>query len=115
MDVEDLEELSQGGSGGRVVSEPEAFGRFPPRHERDGRAGLVMSRLRRRALLGPHTSRRNKLALIASYRAEGEDVTWGWMGAPFESRLMVWIDGEVGKLCLSYDEDIRPKLKGDGL
>ena len=35
---------------------------------------------------------------------------------PYECRLLVSCgDGEPMRECLSYDEDIRPKLKGDGL
>lgn len=73
-----------------------------------------MDRLRRMALLGPQTSRRNKMALIAQYEADGEDFSWMWKdeARPYECRLLVQFnDGGPWRECQSYDEDIRPKLK----
>lgn len=74
----------------------------------------MMSKERRKALMGSQTSRANKLALIAAYRAEGEDVTWGWEGEPMNSRLMVAIDGDILRRCKSYDEDVKPTLVDNG-
>lgn len=71
-----------------------------------------MDRYRRMALLGPSTSRRNKVALIAQYEADGEAFSWMWKGEPYESRLLVQFgDGGPWRECQSYDEDVRPKLK----
>lgn len=70
-----------------------------------------MNKLRRAALLGKGTSRRNKMALLAQYEADGEPVTWAWKGEPYESRLMVSIDGGPMQECKSYDEDVKPLLK----
>ncbi len=71
----------------------------------------TVNKLRRTALLSSQTSRRNKIALLAQYAAEGEPVTWAWKGEPYESRLMVSIDAAPMQECKSYDEDVKPLLK----
>lgn len=70
-----------------------------------------MTKDRVAALLGKQTARRNKLALIAAYWADGEQVEWMWAGEPYNSRLLVSIEGGSFQACKSYDEDIRPLLK----
>ena len=71
-----------------------------------------VSREQRRALLSQETSRRNKLALLATYLSEGLPVEWAWKGEPYESRLQVRFEGGEWQTCKSYDEDIRPFLLG---
>lgn len=71
----------------------------------------MLSNLRRKAILLSETSRRNKIALITQYQADGEYVTWCWHGHPYESRLLVIIDDGPVLTCKSYDEDIRPTLR----
>jgi hypothetical protein len=72
---------------------------------------MGLSKLRRAALAGATTSRRNKMALLAQYIADGEQVEWEWQGEPYNSRLMVRFDDGPWLACKSYDEDIRPLLK----
>lgn len=74
----------------------------------------MTDKLRRRALLGDTTSRRNKIALLAQYVADGEPIKYMWAGVPYESRLLVSFGDDNYLVCKSYDEDIRPKLVGPG-
>lgn len=76
----------------------------------------MMRKERRQALLGPQTSRRNKMALIAAYEAEGEEFSWMWKDEdrPYECRLLVAFGDGSLRECQSYDEDIKPKLKDNG-
>jgi len=73
---------------------------------------MLVSKERRKALLGKETSRRNKMALLAQYYADGEQIKHQWSGKPYESRLMVSFDGGDFYYCKSYDEDVRPFLEG---
>ncbi len=63
-------------------------------------------------LLGPQTSRANKLALVAEYQSRGAFVRYTWAGVPMRSRLLFWFD-PLGLLCAakSYEEDVAPLLK----
>jgi hypothetical protein len=69
-----------------------------------------MNKLRQSALLGSGTSRRNKMALLAQYVADGENVVFKWKGEAYESRLLISFGGDFVE-CKSYDEDIKPFLK----
>lgn len=64
-----------------------------------------------RALIGPQTSRRNKIALLAQCVLDGERVEWQWEGVPYNSRLWVSVDGIPYLRCQSFDEDVHSKLK----
>lgn len=66
---------------------------------------------KRRALLSTETSRRNKMALLARYRSEGDPIEHQWRGDPYNSRLLVSFEGGPWLPCMSYDEDTRPQLK----
>lgn len=73
---------------------------------------MMLSKTRRKALLGSETSRRNKLALYASYVAESERVEYKWVGQPYESRLAFRFEGQGDFLVAkSWDEDILSKMK----
>ena len=73
-----------------------------------------MTREMRVALLGPSTSRRNKMALLARCLSEGEEVFWLWAGEPYRSRLRLSIDGGPLRECMSFDEDVHALMKDHG-
>lgn len=73
-----------------------------------------MTKEKRAALLGKETSRRNKMALLAQYKLEGERVEWQWAGVPYRSRLQVSIDGYPYLTCSSFDEDVLPLMEDHG-
>lgn len=70
-----------------------------------------MTREMRLALLGPTTSRRNKMALLAECRRQGDDFVWAWEGTPYRSRLLLALDGGPLRPCLSFDEDVLPQMQ----
>ena len=66
----------------------------------------------RRVLLGPETSRRNKMALISGYLLEHTRLLWVWRGQPYRSRLCVSFNkGASFEECKSFDEDVLPLMK----
>ncbi len=66
----------------------------------------------KRTLLSSESSRRNKLALLASYLLEAPRLLWLWRGQPYRSRLAVsFNEGASFQDCKSFDEDVLPLMK----
>lgn len=69
-----------------------------------------------RVLLGPETSRPNKLALVAEHRRRGFVVRYAWRGLPLRSRLAFSFGpGEPLLDAESYEDDVAPLLLWQGL
>lgn len=73
---------------------------------------MDLPQLSRFVLLSHRTSRANKLALVADYRARDFFVEWRWKGPALRSRLEFrFAEGNSFLSAQSYEEDIAPLLK----
>lgn len=63
------------------------------------------------ALVGPSTSRANKLALLAQAKLEELPVALKWESQPLRSRLLISVNGSPWCQCQSFDEDVVPTFE----